>query len=198
MLGAKKRSWKGIGIITVGIVITALYLGILIALSIATAYLIISHFDQVIRFRRPFTAREICDFGLQILLIIALCGVYGIGKIRETDDQWLLKHLGIRVSAEINYQRLTQLPQINGLCNAIKAKEPLSMFHEVSVGWLARLALEKRLCKEELAHIYIQNREKSLTSVYIPLILMINQDDELWLDICKDQSFFDQPLYNKG
>jgi hypothetical protein len=197
LVGSRKIVWKWVGIICVCFFIIGINFGMLIAVTVTTTYLMISLSSHVSRFKRPLKRGEKLDLGLLVILIIVLCGVYRIGKIREKDDEWLLRHLGTRASAEINYQRLTQLPHINGLCDPLKNKASLSYIHETSTGWLSRLALEKGRCKEELTYLYIHNREKSLSSVYIPLILMTDQGDDLWVEICKDQSSFDHSLYKK-
>ena len=196
-IGGRKIIWKWVSVLFLIFFIISINFGIIIAMSVTMVYLIISHIRQMSRCKRPFNRGEKIDFVLLITLIIALGGVYKIGKLRETDDQWLLRHLGIRATAEINYQRLTQLSHIDGLCEALKKRDSFSYFQETNTGWLSRLALEKKRCKKELRYLYTHKREESLSSVYIPLLLMTDKDDDLWVEICKDQSFFDRSYPHK-
>ena len=128
----RKIIWKWVILISLIFFMISLNFGIIIAMVLIMACSIAIHSSQIIRCKRRFSRGEKLDFGLLITLIIALCGVYKIGKLRETDDQWLLRHLGIRASAEINYRRLTQLPYINGLCDALEKSGSFSYFQETS------------------------------------------------------------------
>ena len=178
------------------LIILAVNYGNINALMVITVYFIIKHIWQLIKFERPFEIGARIDLTLLIILLMALWNAYETGKNRYKDDHWLLSQLGMRASSELYYQKLSQFSQMPSLCSDIKEAASNSYVQE-KLGGLSRLASEKKMCKEELTHIYTKQKSKYLTAVYIPLIIMSDQHDKVWVELCKDQSFFDMPRYNK-
>jgi hypothetical protein len=196
-VGTRKTSWKSNGFVFLLFIVLTVNYGNLNALMILTIYFFIKHTWQLIKFERLFQIGERIDLTLLIILVMALCAAYGIGKDREKDHQWLLSHIGMRASSELYYQKLSHFPQLPSVCSYIKEVASNSYIQEVKVGWLSRLASEKKLCKEELVYIYTNQKSQYLSAVYIPLIFMSNQNDQVWIELCKDQSFFDHSYDNK-
>ena len=196
--GTRKMSWKRNALVFLILIILAFNFGNLNALMIITVYFIIKHTWQIVKFNKHFGVGEKVDLTLLIILMISLCVAYEIGKERETDDQWLLNHIGMRASSELYYQRLGQLPHIPSLCDYMKKVASNSYTQEVKIGWLSRLASDKKQCKEELVYLYTKKKSEYLLSVYTSLIFMSDPHESIWIELCKDHSFFDRSYDNKG
>jgi hypothetical protein len=165
----------------------ASYLGMYISLFFFSVIFILWDFVEVYRNKNsPFVGFEL---GWVITLIASLGVLFALGQLKKTDEEWLLGHLALR-GAEINYQRLLDMPKVKGLCNGIQNIKDRGSRHFRKAEYLSKLAIKQKDCHKELHEAFQKTEDPWL---YIALVDVIAPSDPLSKELCS----YKNPLKDK-